>query len=146
MPNGEFRVVESSSKKLEMKSNDKKPNAPLGAYYAAPKNKLAELYDTTEWSLRDRILLVFVTPPLFIVQSQLYITFALLIESNLIIDVFASISGWLLTTLYVLIYLKKKYHVKNPNPQTLCRCYLVSATMFGFLAMMWTAFWTFNSL
>ena len=68
-----------------MSSKDEKSNAPIGAYYAAPKSKFAELLDISEWSLLDKTILL-VLVPIFLAHIPLFITRIFLIKNNWIID------------------------------------------------------------
>lgn len=123
-----------------MKQKNDEPNASLEAYYAAPKTKLAALFDTSEWSLADKIVLPS-TGALILVQVWLYILFPFLNKSNWISDGLALISGWSITTLFVLCYRQKKGSDGKPTRKILWRLYSTLALVCGSGALLWTVFW-----
>ncbi|MCY3541408.1 MAG: hypothetical protein OXH31_05820 [Gammaproteobacteria bacterium] len=128
-----------------MKQQKDEPNASLEAYYAAPKTKLAALSDTSKWSLADRIVLPS-TGALIGVQVWFYILFPLFNKSNWITDGLALISGWSITTLFVLCYRQKKDSDGNPTRKILRRLYSTLALVCGSGAMVWTVFWILKNL
>ena len=129
-----------------MKQQKDERNASLESYYAAPKTKLAALFDTYEWSLADRIPLLPSTGALIGVQVWFYILFPLFNKSNWIADGLALISGWSITTLFFLCYRQKKGSDGKPTRKILRRLYSTLALVCGSGAMVWTVFWILKNL
>ena len=125
-----------------MKSKDEKPDAPLKAYYAAPRTKFGELLDVSEWSLVDKIVLC-ASIPLLLANISLFIIVEFVITNNWIADGIAGISSWLMALVHAWLCTKKK----GPNQESLPKpSHLWLALAWSFLATVMTVFWLVEHL